>query len=157
MNNYVCSAACRLKPGMETNDARRKRKLAKLSKEKNGVRSVAEAAGLRWESLDQVLKGTLLPEKANGKREARGLGDPAARAIESAYGLGEGWFDWPFDFVDARRYDAITDEQKIFVQARMVQAIEECEKPQPLVKRGKNQPLVFSQAPGKRSSSRRRA
>ena len=156
MKNYVRSAACRLQLGVETNDARRKRKLARLCADKGGVRTVAEKAGLRWESLDQVMKGTLLPAKADGKREARALGDPAARAIEAAFELGLGWFDWPFDFVDGLRYEAITSDQRVWVQARMMQAIEECEKPTPPTVT-RNEPLRFSALDQGRAKKRKRA
>lgn len=79
---------------METANERRKRKLDWLCK-KHGLAVVAEKSGLADAYLDQILKGALLPKKADGTRSARSLGDSAARAIEDAMHLGEGWFDAP--------------------------------------------------------------
>lgn len=45
------------------------------------------------QSLDQILKGVLLPAKSDGSRSPRKLGDAAAHKIEDAYKLGRGWFD----------------------------------------------------------------
>jgi hypothetical protein len=116
-----------LKVRMETNDERRKRRLALLCERSGGVRAVADKAGLGWEALDQVLKGTLLPPKSDGTRSPRSLGEPAARAIEEAFDLGTGWLDWPFDAVDFKRYAALSPTQKGVVQARMSDAIAEVE------------------------------
>lgn len=78
---------------METVSERRRRKLTALANARGGVARIAEAAGLSAAALDQVLKGTLLPPKADGTRNSKSLGDPSARAIEAALGLGHGWFD----------------------------------------------------------------
>jgi len=77
---------------METNSERRRRKLAELCAQK-GLHQVAENAGLNWASLDQIIKKTLLPPKKDGTRSVKNLGDDAARKIEHAENLGEGWFD----------------------------------------------------------------
>lgn len=78
---------------METNDERRLRKLKELVTAK-GLDDVAEPAGLKPVYLQQIIRGVLLPhKKGGGPRSARSLGDPAARALEKAHGLGRGWFD----------------------------------------------------------------
>jgi hypothetical protein len=77
---------------METNSERRRRKLTDLCAQR-GITKVAENAGLNWASLDQIIKKTLLPPKKDGTRSIKNLGDDAARKIERAEGLGEGWFD----------------------------------------------------------------
>jgi hypothetical protein len=110
---------------METNDETRLRRLRALCVEHGGVKAVAEAAGLKWPNLDQVLKGTLLPERADGVRRPKSLGDESARAIEKAYDLGHGWFDWPFDAVDFKAYAKLNPIDQGYVQARMMAAIEE--------------------------------
>jgi hypothetical protein len=107
---------------METNDERRRKKLTALCGEYE-LRDLAEKAGLKWEGLDQVIKMTKLPKKADGTRAARGLGDPAARAIEDALGLGRGWFDWPLNAVDYKQYWSLLPEQRGHVQIVMQQAI----------------------------------
>lgn len=78
---------------METVSERRRRKLISLAEQRGGVAAVARAAGLSPAALDQVVKGTLLPAKADGTRNAKSLGDPSARAIERALDLAYGWFD----------------------------------------------------------------
>jgi SOS-response transcriptional repressor LexA len=81
---------------METRAQRRLRKLNELCtrhRERGGVAFVAELAGLSANTLDQVLKGALLPPKMDGTRSPRTLGDNAASAIEDAFELGRGWFD----------------------------------------------------------------
>ena len=77
---------------METANERRLRKLRSLVK-KHGRDVIADKAGVNAQSLDQILKGVLLPPKADGSRSPRSLGDAAARAIEDAFNLGRGWFD----------------------------------------------------------------
>lgn len=113
---------------METNDERRKRRLQALCDDNGGVKLVAAKARLGWEGLDQILKGALLPMKADGRRERRSLGNPAARAIEAAYDLGIGWLDWPFAAVDLKRYWALSELDKGVVQAAMMDAIERVER-----------------------------
>jgi hypothetical protein len=110
---------------METNDERRKRRLAWLCEEHGGVHTVAEKAGVSWATLDQILKGALLPVRADGKRMPRSLGDENARAIEEAFGLGRGWFDWPFDAVDYTQYAALSPLEQGVVQGAMNQAIKD--------------------------------
>lgn len=79
---------------METNAERRRKKLADLCAQR-GLKKVAERAGLSAASLDQIIKGVLLPPRKDGTRNPRNLGDDAARKIEDAEGLGLGWFDEP--------------------------------------------------------------
>lgn len=79
---------------METSAERRRRKLAQLCEQK-GLRAVAARAGVSAASLDQIIKGVLLPPKKDGSRSPRSLGDDAARRIEDAERLGRGWFDEP--------------------------------------------------------------
>jgi hypothetical protein len=86
-------------PGMETAGERRRRKLAFLC-ETYGRDLVAQLSGTNPFALEQVVKGVLLPAKKDGTRSPRNLGDAAARAIEVALDLGEGWFDAP-DEVEA--------------------------------------------------------
>jgi hypothetical protein len=126
MADYLRRLVVVLQAGMETSDERRKRRLARLCEQYGGVREVAELSGVAWATLDQILKGTLLPAKGDGTRSPRALGDANARAIEDALLLGRGWFDWPFDSVDFRAYAALSEVEKGYVQARMVAAIEEC-------------------------------
>jgi hypothetical protein len=110
---------------METSDERRKRRLARLCEQYGGVRAVAERSGVAWATLDQILKGTLLPvKKGDGTRSPRSLGDANARAIEDAMQLGRGWFDWPFDGVDFKAYAGLTEAEKAGVQGHMIAAIE---------------------------------
>lgn len=113
---------------METNDERRKRKLRQLS-EAHGLDALAEAAGLKGpESLDQILKGVLLPKKTDGTQSPRSLGDDSARKIELALNLGRGWFDedWPFPMVDRTRWERLTPELRGYVQAAVIRALDEC-------------------------------
>lgn len=77
---------------METSSERRRRKLAELC-DQRGIKNIAERAGLSPASLDQIIKGVLLPPKKDGSRSPRSLGDDAARKIEDAEHLGRGWFD----------------------------------------------------------------
>lgn len=115
---------------MESKDQRRKRRLKQLAEQKGGVRAVAAAADLGWQALDQVLKGTLLPEKKDktAARSPRSLGDASAEAIEDAFDLGRGWFDWPFDLVDHRRYWALDEKERGSVEGAMIREIERLEK-----------------------------
>lgn len=78
---------------METCSERRKRKLIALAEEKGGLKSLAADCDLSYATLDQIIKGVLLPRKADGTRSERALGDDTARLIETRYGLERGWFD----------------------------------------------------------------
>lgn len=78
---------------METCSERRKRKLVALASEKGGTATIAKDCGLNPATLDQIVKGVLLPPKADGTRSERSLGDDAARMIETRYELERGWFD----------------------------------------------------------------
>lgn len=79
---------------METNAERRTRKLRELAaRTPGGLRAVAESANVSVESLDQIIKGVLLPAKRDGTRSARRLGDGTADRIQEALGLPRGWFD----------------------------------------------------------------
>ena len=87
--------------GMETNAERRRRKLVILSTQKGGLANIAARADLNPDTLEQVVKGTLLPpKKGSGERSPRSLGDSAARAIEAALDLERGWFDNDCETVD---------------------------------------------------------
>ena len=77
---------------METASERRKRKLTAMC-DSHGSKAVASKAGLNPFTLEQIMKGVLLEAKADGTRSVRSLGDRAARTIEKAYDLPEGWFD----------------------------------------------------------------
>lgn len=88
-----------LESSMETAGDRRRRKLKVLC-DSLGRPAVAEAAGKSPIYLEQIIKGVLLPQKRDGTRSPRNLGDAAARAIERAFQLGEGWFDAPDDSGD---------------------------------------------------------
>jgi AraC-like DNA-binding protein len=77
---------------METASERRRRKLQKLCDE-HTVEVVAERSGLSSASLMQIIKRFTLPRKKDGSRSPRGLGNKAARDIETAFRLGLGWFD----------------------------------------------------------------
>lgn len=80
---------------METKGERRLRKLRELIARKDiGSHIVlAEIADVSPESLDQIIKGVLLPPKKDGTQSPRSLGDKAARQIEDKLNLGRGWFD----------------------------------------------------------------
>lgn len=85
---------------METNDQRRRRKLGELANT-HGLEALAKAARetdatlkTSAASLKQVVQGYASSfELGNGSRSERGLGDRVARAIETAFQLGTGWFD----------------------------------------------------------------
>lgn len=79
---------------MESRSERRKRKLQILCDAiPGGVKAVADRAGMNYQSLQQVLSGTLLPPKQDGSRAPKSLGDKAAESIEDEWRLGRGWFD----------------------------------------------------------------
>jgi phage repressor protein C with HTH and peptisase S24 domain len=74
---------------METRKERRLRKLKWLvDNTPGGVKEVAAKADLNYQTLTQIIKGVRLPSG-----NPRSVGDPVAGAIESAFGLGRGWFD----------------------------------------------------------------
>lgn len=83
---------------------------------------------MNWQSLDQVLKRVPLPPKANGTQSAKALGDAAARTLERAYGLGEGWFDWPFEHVDFKAWMALDPTQRAFAEGQIEAAIRDAAK-----------------------------
>ena len=80
----------------ETTHERRKRRLEWLAKQYT-VDWVAQQAGVSMEGLLQIIRGVLLPPKADGSRSPRSVGDKLARAIEDGLNLGRGWFDQPGD------------------------------------------------------------
>lgn len=88
---------------METNAERRRRKLEWLCGKK-GIYEVAKGAGMNWQSLDQVIKRSLLPPKKDGTRSIKNLGEAAARKIEKSENLGVGWFDQ----IDADVHEHVT-------------------------------------------------
>jgi hypothetical protein len=79
---------------METSSERRKRRLQWLV-DKHGLLAVAVKAKISHAGLDQILKGVLLPPKADGTRSPKSLGNHVAQQIEDAFELGRGWFDLP--------------------------------------------------------------
>lgn len=104
---------------MESADERRRRKLSALC-QRYGLRTVAERAKINPNTLDQVLKGVLLPPKQDGSRSPRALGDESVQKIEVAFGLPDGWFD-AAEAVPLSKaalalgqfYDRLTDKDKM--------------------------------------------
>jgi phage repressor protein C with HTH and peptisase S24 domain len=88
---------------METAHDRRVRKLRTLAERPGGVREIAAAADVNPQTLTQILSGVLLPEKADGTRSPRSVGNALARKLEDALQLGRGWFDAPDDITPARQ------------------------------------------------------
>ena len=83
---------------MENISDRRRRKLEALAQRfsaKGGLAHIAATADVSQASLEQIIKGVLLPPKADGTRSPRSLGNSTARQIEAALKLGDGWFDAP--------------------------------------------------------------
>jgi hypothetical protein len=123
---------------MHTKDEIRRRRLEELCQREGGVKAVAgkvKAASpesdekpISWQSLDQILKGVLLPPKADGTRTPRSLGDSTARQIEKAFDLGEGWFDWPFENVDFKRWSALSPLQRAYFEGQMGIVLGQAEK-----------------------------
>lgn len=111
-----------------TNDEVRRRRLVQLSGLiAGGLVAIAEKAQVSAQNLDHVIKrrrqsGT---RRASEDKPLVQLGDKIARRIEAAYGLGEGWFDWPFERVDFASYAALDADQRLIVQGRMIAAIEQ--------------------------------
>lgn len=103
---------------METNAERRRKKLTELC-EQRGLKRVAERAGLSAASLDQIIKGVLLPPKKDGTRNPRSLGDEAARKIEDAERLGLGWFDEPPSITTSKVHVSTTTEDRAEFMAAM--------------------------------------
>jgi len=128
--------------GMDTNAEIRRRRLAELCATEGGVQAVAAVAGMNWQALDQILKKVLLPAKADGTRTPKSLGDDAARKLEDAFDLGRGWFDWPFEGVDFKKWTALNEFQRAMVQGRMVAAIEEALAKHPKVLHQVTRPAV---------------
>jgi len=58
-----------------------------------GLDFIAEHSGLKPEYLQQVIDGRLLPERKDGQRSPRRLGNPSARKIEVMLSLGGGWLE----------------------------------------------------------------
>lgn len=108
---------------MDTNAEVRRRRLENLCKEKGGVRAVAQAADMNWQTLDQIIKKVLLPQRADGQRVPRSLGDEAARKLEKVYDLGRGWFDWPFENVEFKDWLKLGGYQRAFVEGQLQAAI----------------------------------
>ncbi len=116
---------------METAADRRKRKLIELC-DRRGRAVVAERAGLSSVALEQIIKGVLLPTKADGTRSPKSLGDKAARAIERAFSLGEGWFDASEPATSlsnealmvAIAYDSMTRAEKMRLDRLMAAALD---------------------------------
>lgn len=87
--------------------------LAREHETRGGLVYVADRAELSSNTLDQVVKGVLLPARRDGTRSPRTLGDQAARRIEQALGLGNGWFDADDGYDDFERKPSV--EQALMV------------------------------------------
>jgi hypothetical protein len=111
---------------MDTNDEIRLRRLEELCRV-HGVKVVAAKADpeLNWQTLDQIIKRVEHRAKADGTKSPRNVGTSVARAIERGLDLGEGWFDWPFDNVDFKKWKALNQMQRIYLQGRISEAIEQ--------------------------------
>ena len=145
-----------LQSGMETKDARRRRKLNDLVQgTPGGIPAVAALAEVSRPYLTQILKGALLPVTKTGVRNPRALGDAVAEKLEDACHLGRGWFDsdrplpspelhvrqsdapglltskpWPFEsFTLAEYREKLTPEQKAVIEAMIFQMIRAREPP----------------------------
>jgi hypothetical protein len=110
---------------MDTNAEIRRRRLVELCNQEGGVRVVADKAKMNWQALDQIIKKVLLPQKADGTRSPRTLGDDTARKLEEVFDLGRGWFDWPFEHVDFRLWESLDENQRAAVQGRLDAAMRE--------------------------------
>lgn len=110
---------------MDTNDEIRLQRLRQLCREtEGGVRAVAKRAKVKnWQTLDQIIKRVELPTKKDGSTSKRNLGTWLARQIEAELGLGEGWFDWPFEGVDFKQWKALNTVQRAHVEGRLSEAI----------------------------------
>ena len=107
---------------METTDDRRKRKLQALCNE-YGLKPFAKKVGMSSGAIDQILKGVIGTKMVRPKSRST----ESACRIEDKLGLGRGWFDWPFDGVDHRRYYALSDLDQAIVQGELKHAIKDCE------------------------------
>lgn len=138
---------------MDTNDEVRRRRLSRLiAKTEGGLKGVAQRAGLSAQALGQLLKITHLPKKKTSDEQSRKcMGNPAARALERAYELLEGWMDWPLEAVDYEVYQALSDFNKATAQARFMQAIKELSQPEKLV--NIHASTVVTNAPNQESAS----
>lgn len=104
----------------------RRSNLARLRRER-GANKVADLTGMPQALLYQMALG-------NGK-SARNIKDEAARAIERACGVPEGWLDcdherpekgavgWPFS-IGKDRFDALQPEQQSIVEKVLIATIE---------------------------------
>lgn len=116
---------------MESSAERRRRKLAALC-EKHGRDVVSRRSGTNPFALEQVIRRVPLPAKKDGTRSPRNLGDAAARAIEAAFGLGEGWFDTPDDMETLSKealdiacaYEKMTPSERIRLGHLIVASLE---------------------------------
>jgi hypothetical protein len=106
----------------------RRRRLQQLCAAEGGVRAVADRASLSWQALNQVIKGVPLPVKQDGTRSPRSLGDAQVRALEAAYGLGPGWFDWPFEMVDFSKWQRLDSFQRVWVMGQLSALLDEAAK-----------------------------
>jgi hypothetical protein len=93
---------------------------------------VAERSHTNPFALDQVIKGVLLPAKNDGTRSPRSLGDAAARSIEKAFDLPEGWFDAPEQaeglsreaVLVAQAYEKMTPTERMRLDRLMAAALD---------------------------------
>jgi hypothetical protein len=126
-------ASVLLETAMFTKDEIRRRRLEELCQREGGPQAVADkaklaGANLSGPTLDQIIKGSLLPAKADGSRSPRALGDALARKIEEVFDLGEGWLDWPFSNVDFKRFIALNPYQRAYFEGQMITFLDQAEK-----------------------------
>lgn len=108
----------------DTNAEIRHRRLTELCDKHDGVRAVAQRAGMNWQALDQVLRRAKLPKRDDGVQSHKSLGDAAARKLEDAFSLGRGWFDWPFSGVDFKKWEKLNRFDRARVEGRLIEAID---------------------------------
>lgn len=88
-------------------DERRKRKLQALCNE-HGLKPFAKMVGMSADAIGQILKGVIGTKMVRPKS----LSTESACRIEDKLQLGRGWFDWPFEDVDHRRYYALNETDR---------------------------------------------
>lgn len=109
----------------DTNAEIRRRRLEELCGRHGGVRPVAEHAKMNWQALEQVLRKAPLPKREDGQQSYKSLGDAAARKLEDAFDLGRGWFDWPFQGVDFKKWEKLNRFDRARVEGRLIEFIDQ--------------------------------